>query len=167
MMWLKLNSHACEIHFRLRGYRWMEDTDWDNWCLVDLHVTSLSGVNYGLYDDPALECVEVTELEERVDATLRGEGVSGEIMEMIEPYMTFEFCPRKEFVKGNPQRIIYWRIILWDEGPTEDYISMCLDSEAIEYLSLYLKYARNALKQSDPENCGNDRQGDYVWAVGR
>ena len=55
MLWLKLNvDSGIDLHFRVRGSNQPDQGNYDDWCLIDLAVKS-SQLNYGLYDDEALE----------------------------------------------------------------------------------------------------------------
>jgi len=152
MMWLKLNTYACEIHFRIRDYKSKKRPHCDDWCTVDLTIRAGRVISYALYDDESLENDEVSYIESTIDATLQGEGVNGQVIAPLEPYMEFVFYPRREYAGGEFKPVMRWRVTLWDDSSTvatEDYISMYIEEEALNYLSLYLKYARHNLTADD------------------
>lgn len=109
-----------------------------------------SQLNYGLYDDEALEVFDVLWLEENLEDALKGEGDDHIHYEPIEPYMIFDIYPRRKF--GNKTfPFMEWKIILWNGAPSESSISLGLYDEEMRLLRLYLKYARGAYREGHQE----------------
>lgn len=150
MLWLKLRvDGGIDLHFRVRGSHKLNQRSGDDWCLIDLAVKSYQ-LNYGLYDDEALEVFDVLWLEETLEAALKGEDDDHIHYEPIEPYMIFDIYPRRKF--GNKTfPFMEWKIILWNGAPSESSITLGIYDEEMRLLLLYLKYARGAYREGNQE----------------
>ncbi|MBE6035142.1 MAG: hypothetical protein E7222_10665 [Clostridiales bacterium] len=151
MMWFKLKvDTVADLHFRVRDYG--QNKKGDDWCVIDLAVKS-DVIDYGLYNDEALEVYDVAKLEDALEKSLSGQNEEGIKIDPIEPYMVFEVFSKKVIHDIDYGAYMTWQVILWgdDGAPSESTINLSLYREDMEKLLAYLKYAKGEYPMDHPK----------------
>ena len=108
-----------------------------------------NGEPYHKEDDTVLLSCEVESLEEALTKLLNNEMLEVEEIVCIEPDFNFILYPQKDRRKdpkytyiqpGYEIQDIYfeWKIYFWNQGLTDNYLSITLDREEIKSLRDYL-----------------------------
>ena len=162
MKYLKLELEGGEFVFRASKYSIDKDM-MDEWCLVDIkakidtvdnHMDTTrsrvsSCVEIRIENDESLTCCELYRLEKAIDEALTGKLTEEKVLSPIEPYMQFivsSVTPTDKL----PIPCLQWRMFVWhDDSPTEQYFSICFAGNDLERISLYMKYLRGIVDESD------------------
>lgn len=149
-MWLKLDIDGIIFRLQIHGYRPPTTENWDSqWCRIDLSLASRNWLNYIIENDEVLLSCEVQTLAESLEKLLNdGLNEISEI-ECIEPDFKFILHPKKD-LRNDPKYVyvregyeiedisMEWVVSFWNDGLTNNYLSMEFDRDDIEYLSNYL-----------------------------
>lgn len=154
-MWFDLDANGINIKLRIKGYRSTGKYNWDSeWCQCDFLFASGDWLNYHREDDEVLLCCEVEGLEEELTKLLDNELTEVKEIPCIEPDFQFVLYPQKDrrtdpkytYVQpGYEIQDIYleWKIYFWNQGLTDNYLSITLDREEIKSIRDYLSSVIN------------------------
>ena len=147
-MWLRLDLDGVEMYLRIQGFRESASPDDDAWCRVSLHLQS-SWLNYDL-DEHILCSEEVKWLSKTIEDAFDKRLPKNEELEFIEPNIRFVFSCLDE--KGKPFRwpMADLRVSFWNEGLTNNYLSLRFDVADLDALWQYLRLVTGGADLSDP-----------------
>lgn len=149
-MWLELDISGIEVKLRINGYRPSTKENWDsNWCRCDFLFASGDCLNYHKEEDEVLLSCEVEELEESLTKLLNNELLEVKEILCIEPDFNFILHPQKDLrtdprytyvQEGYEIQDIYmdWKIFFWNEGLTDNHLTVVFGREDIVKLRDYL-----------------------------
>lgn len=154
-MWLELDLCGIKVKLRIKGYKPTGKEDWDSeWCNCDFLFASGEWLNYHREDDEVLLSCEVEELEESLTKLLNNELNEVKEIMCMEPDFNFILHPQKDLrtdpkytyvQKGYEIQDIYveWKVFFWNEGLTDNHLTVVLGREDImqlrDYLSVTMK----------------------------
>ena len=162
MMYLKLDLNGFDLYLRISHYRTSNQANWDEeWCTVDLTVNFGKEVNLLRTGETMLSC-EVEQLKSVFADLLENKIKERTFLNFIEPDFEFIINPdyhfRNESDYGDDRVGQYlkdifvdFHIYYWNGGLTDNYLSITLYREEIEYFLTYLKLVTRQLKKSDKE----------------
>ena len=147
-MWLRLDLDGVEMYLRIQGVRESASPDDDAWCRVSLHLQS-SWLNYDL-DEHILCSEEVKWLSKTIEDAFDKRLPKNEELEFIEPNIRFVFSCLDE--RGKPFRwpMADLRVSFWNEGLTNNYLSLRFDVADLDALWQYLRLVTGEADLSDP-----------------
>ena len=147
-MWLRLDLDGVEMYLRIQGVRESASPDDDAWCRVSLHLQS-SWLNYDL-DEHILCSEEVKWLSKTIEDAFDKRLPKNEELEFIEPNIRFVFSCLDE--RGKPFRwpMADLRVSFWNEGLTNNYLSLRFDVADLDALWQYLRLVTGGADLSDP-----------------
>lgn len=142
--WIHFNLGFTDMHLRISDYSNDDNENYDDrWCCVDLTVEGGTGVlNYAISSDIMLSG-EVDTLEYLIENLLNGQMTEPQTMELLEPNLRFAFLP--EYAEMD------FQIILWDDAPSESYISLRFYGEYLQSFLTYLQLITRKLSMSSPQ----------------
>lgn len=161
-MWLKLDIDGIIFQLQVRSYQPSTTENWDSeWCRIGLSLASRNWLNYMIENDEVLLSCEVQVLTESLEKLLNDELNEISEIECIEPDFKFILHPKKDL--RNDPRYIYvregheiedismeWVVLFWNDGLTNNYLSMEFDRDDIEHLLNYLEMIMGSIdKQSE------------------
>lgn len=173
-MRLKLDACGIEINLQIHGYAPSIHAKWDEqWCRVDFSFTSEGWLNYHKKMDEVLLCCEVERLAEMLQKQLQGGLKEITQIDFIEPDFRMILSPERDLrndpkylyiQKGYEIQDIYteWRVYFWNEGLTDNYLTVTLVREDIEMLLTYLLYVTRKLNDHSPEVTDLANQGFLI-----
>ena len=147
-----LNIDVCGIvvQLRIKGYEASRKEDWDSqWCKCDFSFRSGDWLNYHKENEEILLSCEIEELEMSLSKLLNDELEEIKEIHCIEPDYFFTLYP-KEDLRKNPHYLyvqkgyeitdIYmeWKVYFWDDGLTDNYLTITLGRDEIIMLRDYL-----------------------------
>ena len=146
-MWFHFNG-GIDVHFRICKYEPATEDDWfGQWCECDYSFQAGNWLHYhGEKDEVLLSC-EVEILEKALTALLRDQITEVEQLSFAEPDFRFVFHPKRDRRKegvicrpGTEIADIYleWKIYFWDDGLTDNHLTIVLDREEIRAFRNYL-----------------------------
>ncbi len=162
-MWLNLNLSGIEMNIRIKGYAPSDKDKWDyQWCDVDFSFVSGSWLKYQRDNDEVLLSCEVEELAKSLDDLLADRLSEVKTIECIEPDFNFVLHPKRDLrddpkytyvAKGHEIVDIFMemKIFFWDEGLTDNHLSIAFDRLDIQYLRNYLFLVMGKLGKADKE----------------
>lgn len=163
MLRLKIDLNGIVVRLRIKGYTHYTRENWDEtWCRVDFSFSSDDWLNYHHENDEVMLASEVDQLAESIDKLLRDE--LNEVTEFpcMEPDFKFILHPKRD-LREDPQYTyvregyeiadIYmeWTVTFWNDGLTDNYLSVTLDREDMKILLVYLNYIIGKYKIGDAE----------------
>ena len=150
-MSIQIDAAGIIIDLLVKGYRKSNKDNWDeHWCRCDFAFRSDSWLNYQSVDNEVLLSYEIEELEQSLTQLLNGEITEKKMIEPIEPDFKFILYPEED-LRNNPNYTyvqpgyeivdIYleWRVYFWNEGLTDNYLTVTLGREEITMLRNYLR----------------------------
>ena len=150
-MSIQIDAAGIIIDLLVKGYRKSNKDNWDEqWCKCDFAFRSGSWLNYQSADNEVLLSCEIEELEQSLTQLLNGEITEKKMIEPIEPDFKFILYPEED-LRNNPNYTyvqpgyeivdIYleWRVYFWNEGLTDNYLTVTLGREDITVLRDYLR----------------------------
>lgn len=150
-MSIQIDATGIIIDLPVKGYRKSNKDNWDEqWCKCDFSFRSGSWLNYQSTDNEVLLSCEIEELERSLTQLLDGEITEKKMIEPIEPDFKFILYPEED-LRNNPNYTyvkpgyeivdIYleWRVYFWNEGLTDNYLTVTLGREDITALRDYLR----------------------------
>lgn len=162
-MRLKMDICGIELQFKVCGYEPSVHEKWDDqWCRCDYSFSSGSWLNYHKVMDEVLLSCEIERIAELLQKLLNDELSEKTELEFIEPDFQMTLCPKRD-LRDDPRYLsvqpgheivdIYmdWRVYFWDEGLTDNFLSVTLGREDIEMLLTYLQYVMRNIKADSPE----------------
>ena len=151
-MWFEVNASGINIKLQVSGYRPTNKDNWDSeWCKCDFSFSSDDWLNYHKENDEVLLACEVEQLAEAFTKLLDNELTEDVEISCIEPDFVFKLVPQKD-LRNDPKYVyvrpgceiqdIYleWKVYFWDEGLTDNYLTVTLDREDIAKLRDYLAF---------------------------
>lgn len=162
-MWLKLDLSGIKLSMQIRNYRKFSDDDWDSvWCKTDFAFVSDEWLNYRKDNDEVFLAREVEDLAKSLDDLLNDRLNAPTEFNCIEPDFNFALNPKKD-LRLDP-KVLYvrpgceivdidmeWKISFWDEGLTDNYLSVSLVRSDIECLLSYLRLVMGEVQEDTPE----------------
>ena len=154
-MWFEIDASGIKIKLQIKGYKPASKDDWySEWCSCDFLFSSGDWLNYHKENDEVLLSAEVEGLAKALTDLLDNK-LSEEIeISCIEPDFVFKLFPQKD-LRDDPKysyirpgceiQDIYleWKIFFWNQGLTENYLTVTLYRDDIislrDYLSLVTK----------------------------
>ncbi len=161
-MWLKLDLDGIVFQIQISGYQPSPTENWDSqWCRTSLSLASKNWLNYMIENDELLLTCEIQTLAESLQKLLNDGFNEITEIECIEPDFKFILHPKKDL--RNDPRYIYvqegheiedismeWVVLFWNDGLTNNYLSMEFDRDDIEHLLNYLEMIMGSIdKQSE------------------
>lgn len=173
-MRLKMDICGIELQFKVYGYAPSVHENWDDqWCRCDLTLTSGNWLNYRKVMDEVLLSCEIERIAELLQKLLNGELDEMTELEFIEPDFQMTLCPQRD-LRDDPRYLsvqpgheivdIYmdWRVYFWDDGLTNNFLSVTFVREDIEKLLIYLQYVMRKRKADCPEMTALRNEGFIV-----
>ena len=150
-MSIQIDAAGIIIDLLVKGYRKSNKDNWDEqWCKCDFAFKSDSWLNYQSVDNEVLLSCEIEELEQSLTQLINGEITEKKMIEPIEPDFKFILYPEEDL--GNNPNYTYvqpgyeivdiyleWRVYFWNEGLTDNYLTVTLGREEITMLRDYLR----------------------------
>ncbi len=149
-MWLDMNVCGINVQLRIKGYKISREEDWDSqWCKCDFVFRSGDWLNYHKEDDEVLLSREIEELEMSLTKLLNDELEEKSEFQCMEPDFCFILHPKRDLrkdpniiyvQKGYEIADIYmeWEVYFWDEGLTDNHLTVTFDRDEIILLRDYL-----------------------------
>lgn len=150
-MSIQIDAAGIIIDLLVKGYRKSNKDNWDEqWCKCDFAFKSDSWLNYQSVDNEVLLSCEIEELEQSLTQLINGEITEKKMIEPIELDFKFILYPEED-LRNNPNYTyvqpgyeivdIYleWRVYFWNEGLTDNYLTVTLGREEITMLRDYLR----------------------------
>ena len=147
-MWLKLNLSGIRLSMQIRNYRRTSEEDWLSvWCKTDFSFVADKWLNYCEDDSEVFLAREIEDLAKSLDDLLNDRLTAPTEFNCIEPDFNFILRPGCEIVDIDME----WKISFWDEGLTDNYLSVSLVRSDIECLLSYLRLVMGEVQESAPE----------------
>lgn len=150
-MGIQIDAAGIIVDFFVKGYRKSNKDNWDDlWCRCDFAFRSGNWLNYQSADNEVLLSCEIDELENSLTQLLDGNITEIKTIETIEPDFKFVLYPQEDLL-NNPNYTyvrpgyeivdIYleWRVYFWNEGLTDNFLTVTLGREEITALRDYLR----------------------------
>ena len=162
-MRLKLDLNGIVVQVKINEYVPSNRKIWDDqWCYVDYSFTSGSWLNYVKKSDSVWLSCEVEELAKSLHKLLNDEIPERKIVDFIEPDFEFILQPKRDLrqdpqysyvAEGHEWADIYadWTVKFWNDGLTDNFLSVTLGREDIEVLALYLDLVIGKISASSTE----------------
>lgn len=154
-MWFEIDANGINTKLRINGYKPASTDNWDTkWCKCDFQFSSGDWLNYHGENDEILLSTEVEELEKALTELLDNNLSETKEIKCIEPDFVFTLHPQTD-LRNDPNYIyirpgceiqdIYleWRIYFWNNGLTDNYLTITLCRNEIERLRDYLAQVMN------------------------
>ncbi len=158
-MAFKTNIGGIEVALSINNYK---TPDWeeyyDQWCVCSYSFHKFhkkkktETINYSAESDEVLKSSEVDKLAYNLTDLLNGEITQPFKLRMIEPDFVFMLYPIRDLrldqnrvvAPGHEFSDIYveWRIYFWDDGLTDNFLTITLYREDIKALRDYLESVR-------------------------
>ena len=148
---VQIDAAGITIDLLIKGYRKSTKHNWDDlWCRCDFSFTSNNWMNYTSVDNEVLLSCEIEDLEQSLTKLLDGKITEKTVIEPIEPDFKFILFPEED-LRNNPNYTyvqpgyeildIYleWRVYFWNEGLTDNFLTVTLGREEIVTLRDYLR----------------------------
>lgn len=161
--WFKIDLNGIVAQIRINSYQKSTHENWDSqWCDVGFSFSSGEWLNYNRDHDAILLSCEVEELADKIQKLLNDELTEIEEVICIEPDFKFILQPKKD-LRENPRyayvrdgyefQDVYmeWKIFFWNEGLTDNYLSLTIDRTDLQYLLNYLLLVKGNLKKDSDE----------------
>ena len=150
-MSFKINISGIEVEMNIKGYVPSSENFWESkWCECDYSFRSGSWLNYSKENDEVFMSNEIEALEANLTKLLNDELKETEEIRCIEPDYIFILQPKRDRRKdpsytyirpGYEIADIYmeWKIYFWNEGLTDNFLSLRFDRTEITAFRDYLK----------------------------
>ena len=161
-MRLKIDLNGILLRLNIKDYEPSQQDRWDcQWCHVDFSFSSGSWLDYHKENDEVLLSCEVETLAENLGKLLNDEIAEITELPCIEPDFNFVLHPKRD-LRDDPEYTyvregyeisdIYmeWTTTFWNNGLTDNYLSVTLDRDDIHILLGYLNYVTGKLNKQDP-----------------
>ena len=147
---LKLDVHGLMVQLNIKDFVKSNQDTWDSdWCHVDFSFRLEGVVDYNRLDNEVLLSDEVVDIEEKLTMLL--EDQIDQITEIvcIEPDFVFVLYPKKD-LRDDPKYtfiqegyeiediFVEWKIYFWNQGLTDNYLTVTLNRKHIKQLRDYL-----------------------------
>ena len=155
-MWFEIDASGIRIKLQVKGYKPTNDDNWDSeWCKCDCLLSSGDWLNYHIENDEVLLSAEVETLAKAFTKLLDNKLTEVTEICCIEPDFVFKLFPQTD-LRNDPKytyirhgceiQDIYleWKIYFWDEGLTENYLTVTLYRDEIISLRDYLTLVVNS-----------------------
>ena len=148
-MALNLDLCGIQLDFAVHNYKPSAENDrFTKWCNVDFHIRSGNWLNFQI-DGELLMNDEVDEILSRIEDILDGSVGDPSVWECVEPDFRFTFHPPKDLTKDPRYAYIApgheiedikleWSVYFWNEGLTENRLTLVLSRRDIVALQQYL-----------------------------
>ncbi len=149
-MWLELDVCGINVKLRINGYKPTNKDNWDSeWCKCDFLFASGDWLNYHREEDEVFLSAEVEELEAYLTKLINNELTEVKEFPCMEPDFIFKLYPQMD--RRNDPKYTYvqpgyeiqdiyleWEIYFWNEGLTDNHLTIVLGKEEIVKLRDYL-----------------------------
>ena len=138
------------VKLQINGYKPTNKDNWySEWCKCDFSFSSDNWLNYHKENDEVLLSSEVKELAEAFTKLLDNQFSEETEITCIEPDFIFKLYPQTD-LRNNPNYLyiqpgceiqdiyIEWKIYFWNDGLTDNYLTITLDRKEITSLRDYL-----------------------------
>lgn len=133
-----LDLSGIEFKLDIRGYDKNYDKAPDNaWCECDFSFKASPWLDYEIKNDELLLSSEVDELSKLLTTHLNGELCEDIDYFCLESDFVFRFCQERN-VEKDKDICLEWRVYLWHDYYTENFMTFTLFREDIEKLRDYL-----------------------------
>ena len=149
-VWFKLDLDDIIFQLQIRNYSSLSEEDWGSqWSKSDFSLTSDAWLNYSIQNAEVFLSCEIEKLANNLDKLLKDELTEITVMEFVEPDFKLIFHPKKD-LRNDPKYIyvkkgceivditMEWIVTFWNEGLTNNYLSVEFDRGNIYYLYNYL-----------------------------
>lgn len=161
-MWFDIDLCGIKFQLNIKGYQDSTKGGWDEqWCDVDFAFISPNWLNYHKENDEVLLSCEIEELAQSLDDLLQDRLTEIKTIECIEPDFNFILTPKRDL--RNDPRYTYVRegceiadiymemkVFFWNDGLTDNYLSITFNRTDIEYLKQYLLLTMKKTDSSTP-----------------
>lgn len=154
-MWFEINVRGINIKLQINGYGKTNRDNWDSeWCRCDFSFSSGNWLNYHKENYVVLLCCEVDNLEKALTEQLENKISGVKEIKCIEPDFVFKLYPKVD-LRDDPKYtyiqpgfeiqdiLLEWRIYFWDDGLTDNFLTITLDRDEIIKLKEYLVWVKN------------------------
>jgi hypothetical protein len=154
-MWFECDISGIKVKLQINGYKPTNEDNWDNnWCKCDFSFSSGVWLNYHKENDEVLLSSEVKYLAEAFTELLDNKLSEEKEITCMEPDFIFKLFPQTD-LRNNPKYLyirpgceiqdiyIEWKIYFWNEGLTDNYLTITLDRKEIACLRDYLSLVIN------------------------
>lgn len=160
-MWLKLDLSGINFEFRILHYVKSTKEKWDDeWCSIGIAYQSGKWLNYVRDSDDTLLSCEIETILDNLSDLLDDRLEFSKQIEFIEPDFALIFNPKKDLTKDARYTYIApgyeiedidmeWRIFFWNDGLTENYLSLRFYREDLIYLQKYLSLITGKISKRD------------------
>lgn len=147
---LELDIDGIFVKLQIKNYKQTNEENWDSeWCKCDFSFSSGGVFNYHKENDEVLLSSEIDNLIEQFTKLLDNKILDKTEIVCIEPDFVFNLYPQKDlredykytYIKpGYEIKDIYleWRFYFWNEGLTNNYLTVTLDRDEILKFRDYL-----------------------------
>lgn len=160
-MWLKIDLNGIVLHLQIKDYKPSKHEIWDEqWCRTDYSFASEPWLNYQKTSDEVFLSCEVEQLAGSIQKLLHDELVEITEIECVEPDFRFVLHPKRD-LRNDPKYTyiapgyeiedIYmeWTVAFWNDGLTDNFLSVTLYRCDLEYLLIYLNLITGSLKRQN------------------
>lgn len=150
-MGFQIDAEGIIVDLCVKDYRKSTKDNWDDlWCRCDFSFRSGNWLNYQRSDDAILLSSEIDELESSLTQLINNEITDVKVIEPIEPDFKFVLYPQEDITK-NPKCVyvkpgceivdilLEWKVYFWEDGITDNHLSVTLDRDKITELRDYLR----------------------------
>lgn len=145
-----LDANGIKFQLDIKGYKKSDKDNWDcQWCRCDFLFSSGKWLNYHKENDEILLSCEVEELKDSLEKLLDDSLVDVKEINFIEPDFEFILTPKQD-LRNNSKYLyikpgheiadifIEIRVYFWDDGLTDNYLSVTLYRDEISKFKDYL-----------------------------
>lgn len=151
-MWFEIDADGIKVKLQITGYTPANKDNWDSeWCKCDFLFSSGEWLNYHKENDEVLLCCEIEELAESLTDLIDDKLSGDKEIICIEPDFIFKLYPKKH-LRENPNytyiqpgceiqdAYLEWKIYFWNEGLTNNYLTVTLDRDNMVKFRDYLTF---------------------------
>lgn len=155
-MWLKLNIEGFIVYFQIKGYKPSRSGYSDDlWC--DIKLTVEYGNDFKIHRSGGLlYSDEIEHLLMKLQDLLANRIQNAEEIDFMEPDFVFVLDSQLNLLNDINERnnrgiFVDFQVHFWNGILTENYLSLRLYKENIEYLLYYIKLVTRQLKKTDKD----------------
>lgn len=147
----KIDLSGILLELNIRDYNVSESEDLDDhWCKVDFSFSSEEWLNYRKENYEVITSREIETLANSIEMLLKNELNDICSICLIEPDFSF---------KLYPSIYMEWSVSFWNHGLTDNFLSVTLYRDDLEYIVTYLNYVMGKLSSSNPKVLSLVREG--------
>lgn len=162
-MWFKINLSGIIFQIKILEYSKSTKEKWDEeWCNIEIGYKSEKWLDYMSTSDEMLLSSEIEMILGVLSDLLCDKLEKTQEMIFIEPDFHLVFNPQKDLTKDPKYTYISpgyeiedidmeWKIFFWDEGLTDNYLSLRWYREDLEKLQKYLMLVTSQITDDDQD----------------